>query len=209
MTIPKGLIVSCQVEYGSSFTWNDMTSFAIEAIRGGCVALRVRGCQSVTDVKQNTDVPVIGLSKGVYEDGSVRITPTFKDGMDLWNSGSDYVAIDATGRSGYNDMERLHKNGVKLIGDISNIDQAKRAIDSGCDYLTTALSGYTKDCELVDEPDYDLLEKLVSINIPVLAEGRYWERSQVKKAFSLGAHGVVVGSAITRPHLITERLNIS
>ena len=42
--------------------------------------------------------------------------------------------------------------------------------------------------------------------IPILAEGRYWERHQVKTAFDLGAYSVVVGSAITRPHLITERL---
>ena len=41
--IEKGLIVSCQVENGSSFTSDDMTSFALEAVRGGCVGLRVEG----------------------------------------------------------------------------------------------------------------------------------------------------------------------
>ena len=207
--IPRGLIVSCQVEDESNFTLSDMSSFALEAVRGGCVGLRIRGCQSVSDVKKNTDVPVIGLSKGVYEDGSVWITPTFEDGMKLWESGSDYIAIDATGRSGYNHIQRLHKEGVRLIGDISSLEQAKMAIDSGCISLTTALSGYTKDCVVSDEPDYDLLEKLISTDVPILAEGRYWERSQIKKAFDLGAYGVVVGSAISRPHLITERLNVS
>ena len=29
---------------------------------------------------------------------------------------------------------------------------------------------------------------------------------EVKKAFDIGAHNVVVGTAITRPHLITKRL---
>jgi putative N-acetylmannosamine-6-phosphate epimerase len=100
----------------------------------------------------------------------------------------------------------MHEEGVKLIGDVSNFDQAQSAIESGCECLTTTLSGYTKDCKYNEEPDYKLLEELVSTNIPILAEGRYWERSQVKKAFDLGAHAVVVGSAITRPHLITERL---
>ena len=208
MSIPRGLIVSCQVEDGSRFTVGDMTSFAVEAVRGGCVGVRVRGCQSVSDVKRSVDVPVIGLSKGVYDDGSVWITPSFEDAMNLWDSGSDYIAIDATGRSGYNHIRELYKKGVQLIGDISNLDQAKTAIDSGCCSLTTALSGYTKDCVLSDEPDYDLLEKLVSTGVPILAEGRYWERSQIKRAFDLGAHAVVVGSAITRPHLITERLSI-
>lgn len=207
--IPRGLIVSCQVEDESNFTLDDMTSFALEAVRGGCVGLRVRGCQSVTDIKRKTNVPVIGLSKSFYDDGSVWITPTFEEGMDLWESGSDYIAIDATGRSGYNHIQRLHKEGVQLIGDISNLDQAKMAIDSGCISLTTALSGYTNDCAVSDEPDYDLLNGLVCTGVPILAEGRYWERSQIKKAFDLGAYGVVVGSAISRPHLITERLNVS
>ena len=39
-----------------------------------------------------------------------------------------------------------------------------------------------------------------------MAEGRYWEKDQVKKAFDLGVHNVVVGTSITRPHLITKRL---
>ena len=39
-----------------------------------------------------------------------------------------------------------------------------------------------------------------------MAEGRYWERDQVKRAFDMGAHNVVVGTAVTRPHLITKRL---
>ena len=58
------------------------------------------------------------------------------------------------------------------------------------------------------EKDSLLLEELVK-NFPlykIVAEGRYWERDQVKKAFDLGAYNVVVGTAITRPHLITKRL---
>ena len=206
MNIPKGLIVSCQIEPGSSFAWQDVYKFANEAIRGGCVALRIRGCASVYEVRKRVDHPIIGLTKGEHEDGTVCITPSFVDAMSLVESGADYVAVDATGRSGYGHIKRMHEEGVKLIGDVSNFDQAQSAIESGCECLTTTLSGYTKDCKYNEEPDYKLLEELVSTNIPVLAEGRYWERSQVKKAFDLGAHAVVVGSAITRPHLITERL---
>ena len=86
--------------------------------------MRVRGCQSVSDVKESVDVPVIGLSKDRYSDGSVWITPSFEDAMSLWESQPDYVAIDATGRSGYNHIRKLHNYGVRLIGDISNYDQA-------------------------------------------------------------------------------------
>jgi N-acylglucosamine-6-phosphate 2-epimerase len=39
----------------------------------------------------------------------------------------------------------------------------------------------------------------------VVLEGRIWEHEQVDRAFELGAHCVVIGSAITRPQLITKR----
>ncbi|MBY0404397.1 MAG: hypothetical protein K2X66_10905, partial [Cyanobacteria bacterium] len=42
-------------------------------------------------------------------------------------------------------------------------------------------------------------------NTPVIMEGRIWEPSEVNMAFEKGAFSVVIGSAITRPHLITER----
>ena len=55
-------------------------------------------------------------------------------------------------------------------------------------------------------PDFKLLEELVKqSNLPVILEGRIWEPEQVDKAFELGAHSVVIGSAITRPQLITKR----
>jgi|2_EtaG_2_1085320.scaffolds.fasta_scaffold02383_4 N-acylglucosamine-6-phosphate 2-epimerase len=208
MNIPKGLIVSCQIESDSNFDSDDVTSFALEAIRGGCIGLRIEGSKNVIKVKEKTNIPIIGLTKSVYENGYVYITPSFEDGMELWKSGSDYIAVDATGRRGYNHIKRLYEEGVSLIGDISNFDEAKFAIENGCCCLTTALSGYTEKCEPSAEPDYDLLERLVSSfpEVPILAEGRYWERHQVKSAFNLGAYSVVVGSAITRPHLITERL---
>jgi N-acylglucosamine-6-phosphate 2-epimerase len=40
---------------------------------------------------------------------------------------------------------------------------------------------------------------------PVVLEGRVWTLDDVRRAFELGAHAVVVGSAITRPQLITRR----
>jgi N-acylglucosamine-6-phosphate 2-epimerase len=42
--------------------------------------------------------------------------------------------------------------------------------------------------------------------LPVVAEGRYRTPDEVARAFELGAHAVVVGSAITRPQLITRHL---
>jgi N-acylglucosamine-6-phosphate 2-epimerase len=72
------------------------------------------------------------------------------------------------------------------------------------------LSGYTTDTLTTpapDEPDWDLLTSLVKAlpNTPIILEGRVWSPSQVKQGLNLGAFAVVVGSAITRPHHITQR----
>nr|HPN38619.1 tRNA-dihydrouridine synthase [Melioribacteraceae bacterium] len=56
-----------------------------------------------------------------------------------------------------------------------------------------------------DEPDYDLLIKLSStVKVPVFAEGRINTPQVAKRIMEKGAFALVVGSAITRPTLITE-----
>ena len=77
----------------------------------------------------------------------------------------------------------------------------------GAHILSTTLSGYTSHSKEADEgPDFELLEQLTKrTNVPVVLEGRIWEPWQVDKAFERGAHCVVIGSAITRPQLITKR----
>ena len=51
-----------------------------------------------------------------------------------------------------------------------------------------------------------MARKLVkTVKIPVILEVRIWEPEEVKQAFDIGAHSVVIGSAITRPQLITKR----
>ena len=93
------------------------------------------------------------------------------------------------------------------MADISTFEEGINAANLGADIISTTLAGYTIESEnSMDTPDFDLLEKLVkNINKPIFLEGRVWYPEEVKKAFQLGAHAVVIGSAITRPHLITKR----
>jgi len=54
-------------------------------------------------------------------------------------------------------------------------------------------------------PDYELLDLLIhTVNIPVIAEGRFNTPEAAGRALELGAYAVVVGSAITRPQMITR-----
>ena len=210
---PKGLIVSCQSDKGSWFdNQNSVLSFAKEAERSGAVGLRIKDSNNVKVVRKHTSLPIIGLTKSYY-DGTdlVLITPTYNDMVKLKNAGASYVAVDATGRNGYEHiMMAKTELGIDIIGDLSDIKEAEQAIASGCSMFTTALSGYAGNNEKFNkyEPDFKLLELLVShFQAPVLAEGRFWTLDHVKRALDIGAHAIVIGSAITRPHHITEYFN--
>ena len=93
------------------------------------------------------------------------------------------------------------------MADISTVEEGIKAAESGANMLSTTLSGYTLESPLKnDGPDFALLEELAKkVDIPVVLEGRIWEPEDVDRAFDLGAHCVVIGSAITRPQLITKR----
>ncbi|MFP6901213.1 MAG: hypothetical protein VCA36_09735, partial [Opitutales bacterium] len=72
----------------------------------------------------------------------------------------------------------------------------------------TTLSGYVG--ESVGKsigPDLDLVERLSNHfggSIPVVAEGRISTPEQAVEALCRGAHAVVVGTAITRPQVVTQ-----
>ena len=99
----------------------------------------------------------------------------------------------------------MHKKAS--MADVSTLSEAVAARALGFDIISTTLSGYTQNSPApTDEPDFKLLEQAVKIlDCPVVLEGRIWTPDQVKKAFDLGAHAVVIGSAITRPQLIVKR----
>ena len=85
------------------------------------------------------------------------------------------------------------------MADCSSLEETLRAEDLGADIVATTLVPGR-------EPDFALLEKVLgSVTVPVIAEGNYWRPEEVVRAIQIGAHAVVVGSAITRPQLITAR----
>ena len=104
-------------------------------------------------------------------------------------------------------IQLIHLAGRLAMADISTLEEGINCIQLGADIISTTLAGYTYESgEASETPDFELLEKLVkSTDRPVFLEGRIWNPDEVKKAFELGAHSVVIGSAVTRPHLITKR----
>ena len=193
-----------------------MIAMMQSAINGGASALRVAGARDVRNAKK-LGVPVIGLTKPdkLPENwrSVVYITPGVLDVEQLIDAGADIIAFDGTLRnrpdgSSLNEIIKLiHSAGKLAMADISTYEEGINAESLGADIISTTLAGYTDESgEATDFPDFDLLEKLVKkLKKPVFLEGRVWYPDEVKKAFELGAYAVVIGSAVTRPHLITKR----
>ena len=186
-------------------------------LKGGAGGLRVAGVRDVKNAKSITDVPVIGITKPPVIPANykeiVYITPEIKDVIELAKAGADVIAFDGTQRPRPNGaklselIQYIHIHRKVAMADISTFDEGVKAAEMGADILSTTLAGYTLESENSSEgPDFELLEKLVkNTDKPVILEGRIWHTEEVKKAFELGACAVVIGSAITRPQLITKR----
>lgn len=189
-------------------------------INGGAQGLRVAGARDVKNAKKlaaekKLNFPVIGLTKPDKLPDNwqevVYITPSMKEVDELIDAGADIIAFDGTSRPREcpleSMIERIHASRKLAMADISNLEEGLICEKLGVDIVSTTLSGYTQyTLSESDEPDFALLEQLVkTTKLPVILEGRVWEPYQVKKAFELGAYSVVIGSAITRPQLITKR----
>lgn len=214
------LVVSCQASVGEPLcSPQHIAALALSAINGGASALRLEGADNVAYVRERVSIPIVGLTKSDDVPESQRlscvyITPTFSDASQLAAAGADIIAMDATQRPrpGGEDLvtlvarigQELHR---PVWADVSTISEGLAAADAGVHIVSTTLSGYTaQTAGRPDEPDFDLLRDLIKQTaLPVVLEGRVWTPAHVTRAFSEGAFAVVVGSAITRPQLITRR----
>lgn len=185
-------------------------------VNGGAKALRLAGARDVKNAKKLFDFPIIGLTKPDKLPENwldiVYITPSLKEVCELIEAGADIIATDATQRPRPNQsleeiVKYIKQNNKFAMADISTFEEGIKARELGFDMISTTLSGYTSYTKSPSTtPDFELLEKLVEeLDCPIILEGRVWNPNDVDKAFTLGAHSVVIGSAITRPQLITKR----
>lgn len=216
-TLKGKVVVSCQAMPREPLHRAEaMAAMMKSVLNGGAGGLRVAGARDVIIAKKISDVPVIGLTKPEIIPPNwkeiVYITPSLKHVNILIKAGADIIAFDGTSRKHENcTIEEI----IKLIkiqkrfsmADISTVDEGINCEKLGVDMVSTTLAGYTQySPQKSNGPDFELLEELVkNVKIPVVLEGRIWSPDEVDKAFSLGAHCVVIGSAITRPQLITKR----
>lgn len=212
----RGLIVSCQAVKGEPlYGYGIMHLFAKAAKAGGANGIRAL-CDDIDDIKNEVDLPVIGLVKECYDDSEIYITPTKVEIDRLLKTKCDVLCMDATLRPRPNGetLEELYKyaranaNGREIMADVSTIEEAINADRLGFDYISTTMRGYTPYTTQYEIPDIDFMaeckEKIK--NAKLIAEGGVFEVSHMEKISEVNPYAVVVGSAITRPKVITERL---
>ncbi|EGA91428.1 N-acylglucosamine-6-phosphate 2-epimerase [Planococcus donghaensis MPA1U2] len=210
-----GLVVSCQAlddePLHSSYI---MSRLAVAAQQGGAVGIRANSCKDISAIKELVDLPVIGIVKRDYEDSKVFITATLKEVEEVVKSGAEIVALDATNqlRPNGKSLDEFYAEirhafpEVLLMADISTFDEGVKASKLGFDLVATTLSGYTEYTKNTVLPNTELIKSLCeAIDTPVMAEGGYWRPEELEQAMAYGAHGCIVGSAITRPREITKR----
>jgi N-acylglucosamine-6-phosphate 2-epimerase len=207
------LIVSCQARDDNPLTGSVyMQAMALAALQGGADAIRANGASDIAAIRSITNKPIIGLLKKEVIGFEVYITPDLESIEEVISAGADYVALDVTHQARPVPLEQLfsviHQAGKKVFADCATFQDAARAVALGADVVSTTMAGYTLQTQgsKTTEPDFILLEQICqNVNVPVVAEGRFWTPEQVTKAFEIGASGVVVGTAITNPRDITKR----
>jgi N-acetylmannosamine-6-phosphate 2-epimerase / N-acetylmannosamine kinase len=202
------LIVSCQPVPGGAMDDSPyVVGFALAALSAGAAGLRIESARYVAAVRAATDAPIIGLIKRDLDDSPVRITPFIDDVKALAEAGADIIAFDATVRVRPTTVEALARAvrdaGRLSMADCSCLEDGRRALAAGIDFVGTTMSGYTGGPEPV-EPDIGLIKELRKLTPYVIAEGRIRTTEHAKQAAQAGAACVVVGSAITRTEHVTS-----
>ena len=212
------MIISCQAVEGEPLYVEEksiMYLMARAAKQAGTPAIRTSSIRDVVAIKEETELPVIGLVKIQYPGYEEYITPTLKEVDDLTAAGADVVALDCTLRkrgdgTTVNEFIAQIKEkypDIILMADISNYEEGINAWKCGVDIVGTTMSGYTAyTVSGTDEPDYELMERLArDTDIPVIGEGRIHYPEQAVRALQTGVWAIVVGGAITRPLEIALR----
>lgn len=214
---PAGLIVSCQAAEGEPlYGLQLMRYMARAAVAGGAVAIRALA-EEIPQIKQEVNVPVIGLVKRNYPNSPVYITPTRREIDEVLASGADVIALDATNRPRPNgetlqelaEYARSRAPEVFLMADADTVENARIADSLGFDFVGTTMRGYTEATAGIPIPDYGFLRELKGSlkHALLIAEGGVWEAGQLEKVLETHPYAVVVGTAITRPRDITARMN--
>lgn len=211
------LIVSCQaLEHEPLHSSFIMGRMALAAFQGGAAGIRANSTADILEIRKNVSLPLIGIIKRDYPGSEVYITPTMREIDELMEVKPEIIAMDATFSKRYRDIgleeffgEIRHKYPEQLLmADCSTMEEMLFADRLGFDFIGTTMVGYTKQSAdiKIEENDFVFIrEALERVKGRVIAEGNIDTPEKLKRVMELGVFAAVVGSAISRPQLITKR----
>lgn len=211
------VIISCQAyEDTPLYGAQNMKTMAASVLMGGAEAVRSCWPQDIKAIRELGDFPIVGINK-VFKEGAtfendVIITPTLESASEVIEAGCDILALDCTekpnrGREALRDLLKSIREkypDIAIMADCATLEDAIFCESTGyVDILATTLSGTIKH---IEGPDVELVKDFKKhCTLPVNAEGSVWELADLTAVIEAGADMVTIGSAVTRPHLITER----
>ena len=215
------VIISCQAyEDTPLYGAQNMKNMVECAMIGGARVVRCCWPQDIAAARSLSEdrdkLVIIGINKIFPADGSmdgIFITPTFEAAEEIIKAGADIVALDCRilETRGKDELLALLKKineaypEVGVMADCETYEECKFCDDTGLvDIVSTTLSGINHP--EMEGPDIELLKKCKeTLTHPINAEGRIWELADITAVTKENADMMTIGTAVTRPHLITER----
>jgi len=214
-SLARGLIVSLTPSPASPWQQvSDIGRLAAAAAAGGAVAVKVDGPEAVRAVRSAVPgLTVLAVNIDDDHPGRARITPTLDHARALVDAGADIVELEADAATRLLDGQDLFDLvssfvdlGAPVKAGVGSTIDAATAVAAGAMFVSSSTMGYPAKPDAGPLPDLALVAALVeSAGVPVVAERGYAHPAEVTRALDLGAHAVVVGSAIVDPVWLTRR----